>query len=426
MEEKRRKRRDFIQNVSIALLSVTAVLLFAQTQLYLLDTHVGSDYLGLFSSSVSQTDTTIPGQQSTLAAPGRIAVTGTYGRYGNVTLTTADDTFRPLASLLREVLGSARTLKGCSEQEFLDSLSGTSVYYDFLSPLPLSVIAGFVGGDWNGDVSARRLAVSSQEDGVSLYLLDDDGSCFSCITAVPEADLTAVISNYELGNDTFAFEQAETDAFCQDIAPCSLLLENSPELPVLSVGNALSGSDWLLSAMGFNPNTKSRYTDSSGTEVITEGDAYLRIRADSSVSYQSGGEKFLTIKAADEIPTLEEAATECGVLLNSILASTGGNATLYLEDIRQNGSVTTLCYAYQVGGVPVRLAGGHAAEVTLSGATVSTLSLRLRQYAVSSETSLLLPLRQAAAIAARQKGAELTIGYADNGGSSICANWLAD
>ena len=47
MEEKRRKRRDFIQNVSIALLSVTAVLLFAQTQLYLLDTHVGSDYLGL-------------------------------------------------------------------------------------------------------------------------------------------------------------------------------------------------------------------------------------------------------------------------------------------------------------------------------------------------------------------------------------------
>ena len=195
MEEKRRKRRDFIQNVSIALLSVTAVLLFAQTQLYLLDTHVGSDYLGLFSSSVSQTDTTIPGQQSTLAAPVRIAVTGTYGRYGNVTLTTADDTFRPLASLLREVLGSARTLKGCSEQEFLDSLSGTSVYYDFLSPLPLSVIAGFVGGDWNGDVSARRLAVSSQEDGVSLYLLDDDGSCFSCITANPEADLPAVISN---------------------------------------------------------------------------------------------------------------------------------------------------------------------------------------------------------------------------------------
>ena len=426
MEEKRRKRRDFIQNVSIALLSVTAVLLFAQTQLYLLGTHAGSSYLGLLSGSSSQTDTVIPGQQSTLTAPVRIAVTGTYGRYGNVALTTADDAFRPLAGLLREVLGSARTPKVCAEGEFLDALSGASVYYDFLSPLPLSVIAGFVGASWSGELSARRLAVSVQETGVSLYLLDDGGNCFSCATAVPVSDLADVIGSYELGNDSFAFERAETNDSYLDIAPCSLLLKNPPELPVLSVGNSLSNSDWLLSALGFNPNTKFRNTDSSGTEVIAEGDAVLRIRTDSSISYKSGGEKLLSIDAAGDIPTLEEAATECGLLLNSILSSAGGNATLYLEDIQQSGSSTLLRFAYQVGGVPVQIPGGAAAEITLSGTTVSALSLRLRQYTVSSDTSPLLPQRQAVAIAARQQGAELTIGYADNGGSSVSANWLAD
>ena len=39
--------------------------------------------------------------------------------------------------------------------------------------------------------------------------------------------------------------------------------------------------------------------------------------------------------------------------------------------------------------------------------------------------SLLLPLRQAMAIAVRQAGAELSIGYVD-GGVSASARWLAD
>ena len=68
---------------------------------------------------------------------------------------------------------------------------------------------------------------------------------------------------------------------------------------------------------------------------------------------------------------------------------------------------------------------GSAAEVTLSGSVVSGLTFRFRQYADTGETSLLLPLRQALAIAARQEGAELSIGYVDSGGAAS-AKWLAD
>ena len=41
------------------------------------------------------------------------------------------------------------------------------------------------------------------------------------------------------------------------------------------------------------------------------------------------------------------------------------------------------------------------------------------------DTSLLLPLRQALAIAARREGAELSIGYVDSGGLAS-ARWLAE
>jgi hypothetical protein len=42
------------------------------------------------------------------------------------------------------------------------------------------------------------------------------------------------------------------------------------------------------------------------------------------------------------------------------------------------------------------------------------------------ETSMLLPLRQALAIAEQYEGAELFIGYASDGNSRAKARWLAE
>lgn len=427
MEEKQRKRRDFRQNVAIALLSVSAVILFAQTQLYNLGVDIGSSYFDRLTGVPVQTDSTAGGQLSDLAAPVRVAVTGTYGRYANVTLTTADqELFAPLSTLLCGILGSAQAYTACGSQEFLNALSGPSVYYDFLSPLPLSVIAGFVDAEWDVELSARRLVLSAQGDSVALYLLDDIGRYLRCATAVSAAELEEAVSHYELGNDMFAFDGAENNSRYQEISPLSLLPAELPALPCLTVDSALSDTAWLLNALGFNPNTQNRYQESSGTEVIMEGERALYIRPDNSIYYQSGGEPFLTINAAEEVPTLREAAAGTGLLLNALLSPITSDAGLYLESIRQNGTVTVLCFAYQVNGVPIRLSGGCAAEVTLTGNAVSSLFLQFRQYAISGEGSLLLPLRQAVAIAAKQQGAELTIGYADNGGSTISATWLAD
>ena len=157
-----------------------------------------------------------------------------------------------------------------------------------------------------------------------------------------------------------------------------------------------------------------------------EGSRSLRLRPDGGIVYQSGGDPALSIPSSGEIPTRLEAATEVSAMLDGLLSAVSKDASLYLESVRQVGGATVLNFGYQSGGVPIRFDhGGSAAEVTLSGGVVTGLMLRFRQYADTGETSLLLPLRQALAIAVRQVGAELSIGYVDDG-AAASARWLAD
>ena len=419
MDEQQRSRWNLIQNIVITLLSLSAVALFTQTQLY---------SLGLNESAVlsggGQT-VSAAAQTAALSAPVRVAVTGPYGRFGSVTLTTNMEEFAdPLGRRLAEALGSAKTFAVCTEAEFLAALEGPSLYYDFLSPLPLPVLAALVdgGGETDEPLSARRLVIAAREGGTALYLWDGSDVCRRASTAVSADSLEQVVNRYELGGAFFSQDREETAV---SLAPCSLLPEELPVLPVLVQGAPLANTNWLLSALSFNPRTRTRYLESNGTELITDGDRTLRIRPDQSMYYQSGSDPILKISAAEEIPTLREAAEGAGALLNTVLSPVSGAVSPYLKNIHQNGAVTTLQFDYQSSGIPIRFAGGEAAaEVTLTGTTVTSLTLRFRQYTPSGETSLLLPLTQALAVAAREPGKELTIAYVD--GSDCAAHWIAD
>ena len=142
MDASRRRRRDFIQNIAIVLLSLSAVALFTQTQLYNLGRPEDGSYFGQTSASASGVQS--PQGLTDLAAPVRVAVTSshTYGRYGTLCLTTDNEAFFPLLS---EALASASAFTPCEAGDFLAALNESSVYYDFLSPLPLSILAGLTG-----------------------------------------------------------------------------------------------------------------------------------------------------------------------------------------------------------------------------------------------------------------------------------------
>lgn len=425
MEEPRRARRNLIQNVVITLLSLSAVVLFAQTQFTSLNLSAGETAAASGPSSPSAAPA------AELTAPVRVAVTGDFGRHGGVALDTGSADFAdPLGRRLLEALGSARDYAPCARADFLRALEGPSLYYDFLEPLPLSVLAGLLGGGEEvsprEDLSARRLLVAARDGGVILYLWDGGENCFQASTAVSADSVGQVISRYELGDASFAMDAAPGGP-ARTLDPCSLLPEQAPSLPAFTLGDPLAGgTDWLLSALGFNPRSRTRHTESNGTELIMDGDRTLRIRPDNSVRYQSGDEPSLSVKAAGDLPTAREAALGAGALAGSLLTPVSGEGKLWLQSIRRNGDVTVLRFGYQAGGVPIRFQDGSpAAEVTLTGAAVTSLTLRFRQYLPAEENSLLLPLPQALAVAAARPGKELSIGYVERSGECR-ACWLSD
>lgn len=426
MNETQKSRRDFIQNITIAVLTVSAVLLFVQSQAYTLG--ASSRFSKLFSGPDVQTGSTVIPQQeeTTLSVPLRVAVASNYGRYGDVATTTADEDFLFLRQLLEQALGSAQSVSLSTSQTFLSALNGTSIYYDFLSPLPLSLLADLSQtGLPQEQFSAWHLVISEEVGSVFLHCWDGESRYYRSHTAIPPEDLQEVVRLYELGNAFFAYESSDPHA--QAIAPLSLFLEETPSIPQLSAVSSLSDTTRLLASLHFNPNTQNRYLDSDGTEVISESNnRTLRIHADGTVVYHSDGAPTLFIESENTVPTLTEAATETHALLSNLFSSSG-DARIHLEEIQQTGDTTVLHFGYQVGGVPIRFSNGQsAAVVTLTGTTVSSMELCFRQYAVTETESLLLPLRQTLAIAEKTPGSALSIGYVDGGGETVHATWLAD
>ena len=157
-----------------------------------------------------------------------------------------------------------------------------------------------------------------------------------------------------------------------------------------------------------------------------DGERTIRIRPDNSIYYQSGQDPSLRVEAEEDLPTLREAALGAGSILNGLMVPVSGEAQLWLQNVRRTGNKTVLRFGYQAGGVPIRFQdGGCAAEVTLTGVNVTALVLRFREYHPLEESSLLLPLAQALAVAAGNPGEELSIGYVErNGECRAC--WLCD
>jgi hypothetical protein len=428
MDEKQRSRRDFWQNIAIVALSLSAVFLFSRTQLYTLASSIVSQQVNQLLESPVQTESSAGAAAAPLSAPVHVAVSGAYGRFGNIRLVTSDDAFRPLGDLLNAALGSARTYTVCSEGAFLEALNSASVYYDFLTPLPFSILAGMTGADTSDELQARHLILSDQGDrGVQLYIQDADNTYRYCTTAVSRSDLINITNNYELGNAIFAYELAATDSAYGSVEPCSLFLTDVlTGLPALRMKSTPSSTDHLLSALSFNPRTNYRYPESDGTEVIVEGERSLRIRPNGMLLYRSSGESALTIEAANPAaPTLQEAASGVGLLLRKLQGESTDR--LYLLDIRQNDTTTVLQFGYHANGIPIRFSDDAcAAEITLDGNTIVSLDFRFRQYEESGESAALLPPRQALAIAAANGSTTLSIGYADTDSDTLQACWLTE
>lgn len=415
---KRAKWRDTAQNIIITLLSLSAVILFSQTQFFHLGTTTGRSYFQISSPGINAAVPAI--SSDTLSAPVRLVITDEYRHSGSVTLTTTDETFQPWKTLMSEVLGSAHTPVTSNRETFANALQQPSVFYDFLHSLPLRYLAGQCDAGTSFDLSVRYLLISQQLDGIHLFLWDGGDQFLRSATALQIGSLPLISEQYAFDRVYFPSE-LET---AQQLSLGTIFPETLPDLKTLSAASPVRDADSLLAAFQFNPHTNSRYTEAGGSEVVIDGDRTLRLQPDGSVIYQGGSQGLLRIATASSAPDVQEIAAGVYAFLGQLAFT--GDAQLYVESIQPIGNGFQLTFGYQLCGVPIRQSGSRqVAIVNVVGNAITSLSFTPRQYVVTEAASCLLPLTQAIAVATAQTNSSLYIGYADYGGDTVSAAWLA-
>jgi len=413
-----KKHINLLQNILILLLSASALLLIIrqQTESSLFSLLTGVQGGGTAAESSAENLTSV---ESVV----RVAVSGAYGRYGALHMTSTSDGFAGIRNLLQEALGSAGTPAACSEQDFRAALESVSVYCDWTVPLPMPVVAGMVGASAPaGELTVRRMVLAVEQDTVTL-IFTDDASYLHCTTKVSTESVLNFISGVQMDTVAFAYELEGAST-----SPYALLhtgqLQN---YPLLTSASAAQPTDPLLSALGFNPNTNSRYTESNGTEVVRDGERTLRIEPDSTLLYDSGGSSVpeLSITASGESPSIDDAVLCAFRSLSRLISNSDAGLCLRSVQTTQRGWLVT--FDYHVNGVLLRLSSGEpAAQAEVDATGVTGFVIRLRRYSASeSQNTLLLPLLQALAIVSDGSGGELSICYVDSG-SSAAAAWLED
>ena len=411
--DKKAKLLDRLQNLAIAVLSLSFLFLLVQTPLFgdAGDTTIASTVRGWFTDRQTSAAEE-PDSLAALAVPVRIVQSNDFIRSGLDALTTADDAFETVGSFLGEAIGSARGISSVSENTFLSARLGVQ------SPTARQL-----------DVRRCLLGLDG-EDTATLYLQDTKQGVYRFSTAVSAASVRDYLESQDGGNADFARSLGEGYT---SLSPYTLVFDSVSARRELSAANALSDypSEELLRRAEFNPHTKDRYVESSGTEVVIEGQRKLYLHSDGMLSYSGGAAEdgsLFAVAAADaaHISRAELCAAARG-LVGALTQGRIGDAALFLSGIESDDDGATVFFDYMAGGTPIRFAdGSHAAEVRIEGQSITAFSLRLRRYTLTERDSLLLPLALSRAIAQRYPGCELTVAYIDSYGDSVGASWIAD
>ncbi len=428
--DKKAKRTDRLQNLLIFLLSASALLLALQTPLF--GELSANGIPGIFSHFFRETVESGSPDSSTLAtaaAPVRIVISNNFVRFGADDLSTADPLFEAPGAFLAEAIGSAQEMHAVPESKFIEQLQLPGLYFDFYSDLPLEVLASRLGVVFpNGQaISARRCLLSLSGTRVTLYVQSTD-SCYRFSCAVSAKALAEYLEAQE-GNDAeFAVSLGEEYAH---LSPYTLFLSELAPRRNLTAANPIADFDNtdLLSCAEFNPHTQDRYSESSGTVVILEGQRILRVRSDGTVVYSGSDaelDSLYRVSAATHAsPT--EAIAGARELLSVLLQGRLGEASLYLHSAKTTPSGFRLYFDYAIGGTPVRFSdSSHAAEVVVTDNSITAYTVHCRRYQRSESDSLLLPIEQASAVCRDFPGGEPTVAYIDSLGEIVSAGWVAN
>lgn len=342
-----------------------------------------------------------------------------------------DGLFQQVVGLLVETLSSAGAPEEVTRSQWEQALTTPpSLCLDFQGEIPLTVLSGWLAGEEiNNEAAVRRLVLTVWEKSVALYYQDrNDGSYYRCLSEVANGQhLTEALVSLQDNGAYYAFESGQYDW----LDPDTLLTDSVPTPDVYQVKNPLSGDqsalEQIMTALELPVNSSSFY--SVGDERVARiGGDNLRLSGNGVVEYHAEeGSSLFTAAAQPEDATLFQVVEACRKLAAATVGSSTGQARLYFSGVRESEEGLEVSFNYCLNGIPVRLEDGAAAWFQVENGRITRFVLRYRSYTDSGETSVVLPIPQAAAAmeAMGLEGEELLLVYSDNGGETVSATWAA-
>ena len=330
--------------------------------------------------------------------------------------------FHRFSAILGEALGSAGEPEEIDENTFRAGLDAGCVFVDFFCNEPLGLLAHWLGSEMQSAAAlseARFLYLGLTDSAAQLCFRGSDGGFFRCSTAAISETLAARMAEMQGVSAHFAYE----DPDLARLEPYTVLLAELPAIPSAAGFTVRDGIDTaeLMRAVGMNSYVASSYLEADGTRVFIDGEKSLRIAPDATVTFRAS-------PAEDGDRIAEGMQTAVSYACAAAVQSTGryaGQAEILLTGVSFDGEDEyTVTFDYCIGGIPLRLTDGSAAQIRLRGGQLVQMNLVLRSYVLTGGTETLLPMRQAAAIA-NASGVSPTLVYADRGDRVECV-WIRE
>lgn len=383
----------------------------------------------LLSGNSDETVSDVTSSQGIIpSCPFAIVLTGDNGEHSGAKydMETKQRVFSMFSATLGEALGSFGEMGRIMERDWLDALGRQGVFFDYLYPLPLDILASHLGSGLSaygdGEISVRRFILGEQDGQLCLYFKDEDGSVYyRAKTALSFSSLNLGQRIDDLGLLPCAFAFQEDDG--KQLDPCFVF--SGEELSPLDLTAAVPlGPEDAYASLGsfyMNAGAASVYNEQDGLQVYVEGGKSVRVNSSGFMLFTVTGIGGIPVGGGED-PSLEECVYAAGQLVRSTLGNFCGAAETGLIDIERNDTGYMLTFGYYVNGLPVQLQGsGWCARIRVSGDYIVRAELYFRGYELKGDSLSPLPERQAAVLASKDGGEPLLV-YDD--GETVGCSWI--
>ncbi len=414
---RRGKILEWLKTAGIVLLSISALFLLSQTQLFSPVLWQHTEEPGTQAESGEET-----GGPPQAARPLMMAMTDPGGaRYAvGYDAAAVSELYERFSAALGEALGSSEEPEAVSEETWREALSANSLYFDFGSGLRLDVLSSWLGTEMQSEAAwatARRLCLVADENAALYYIDESDGAFYCCATALTGTSISSRMDETGCAA-SFAWELG---ADFDTVEPYFLILEELRQVEVLSIRNpfyaGLSAQE-LLTTFEINSFLAQNYPEADGTVVYVEGERTLRVGTDGTVTFSQTGGDGLAVAAPGETPTAAEVAEAAFSLARSTVGAWCGAAELYLTSLDYNWESRSysLSFSYFVNGIEVSLPGSSgAAEVEVEGGQITSVRLTFREYTITESALTPLPALLEAAVVQASGGGDPILCYEEDG-----------